>query len=326
MHVVKFGVFLLPDDIASAQEAAVRAERDGFYSVSHNDHFFSPFATPQSPQLECFTALTAMAAATTRIRVASTVAAMSFRPPPLLAKIVSSLDLASNGRLICGVGAGWMAPEYAAHGYPFAPIAERLAQLEEGIRVLKAMWTEEAPSFRGKHYAIERAYNQPRPVQRPHPPLMLGGSGTGLLRIAAAHADILNIIPATSNSKDFPNDPVATRRFDMARLKQRIATLHGLAREAGRDPAAIELGGLVLLGCARDPNDAALRRIAADLGFPDYATAQRAPVVLLGTPAELREELARRIAETGVTYYIVAPATPDSQALFAAEVMPAFLE
>lgn len=325
MHDVKFGVFILPDGIRAALDAARRAEREGFYSVSHNDHFYSPFATPQSPQLECFTVLTAIAAATTTIRVASTVAAISFRTPALLAKITSSLDLASNGRYICGLGAGWLGTEYAAHGYAFPATAERLEQLNESIQVLKAMWTQEAPRFHGKHFSIDKAYNNPRPVQRPHPPIMLGGSGTGLLRIAAAEADILNVVPPTSNGKDFPNDPVATVRFDMARLKRKIATLHGFARELGRDPEEIELGALVLLGLSRDPADAQLRGMAAKLGFPDYATAQRSPVVLLGTPDEVRRELRARIEQTGITYYIFAPATAESQELFAKEVMPEFV-
>ncbi len=325
MREIKFGVFLLPDDVAIAQEAAQRAERDGFYSVSHNDHFFSPFGKPQSPQLECFTVLGAMAAVTTRVRLAPLVAVAAFRAPPLLAKIASTLDLASKGRFICGLGAGWLGPEYAAHGYPFPPVGERLEQLDECIQVLKAMWTQEAPCFQGKHYAINNAYNNPRPQQRPHPPFMLGGSATGLLRIAAAHANIINLIPPTSNNKDFPNDPAAMQRFDTARLKDRIAVLHRLARERGRDPEEIELGGMLLLGMSRDAGDPRLRELAVNLGFADYAAAQRAPALLLGTPAEVRQELKSRIADTGLTYYIVAPTSPESQALFAQEVMPEFL-
>src|SRR5262249_665220 len=154
----------------------------------------------------------------------------------------------------------------------------------------------------------------------PHPPIMLGGSGTGLLKIAAREADILNIIPPTGNGKDFVNDPAATVKFDMPTLRRRIALLHGFMREAGRDPGEIELGGLVLLGLSKDSNAPALRQLATRLGFPDYASAQSSPVALLGTPEEVKRELQRRIEDTGVTYYILFPSSEESQDLFVREV------
>ncbi|MEQ8660752.1 MAG: hypothetical protein RLW62_08045, partial [Gammaproteobacteria bacterium] len=130
----------------------------------------------------------------------------------------------------------------------------------------------------------------------------------------------------TGNGKDFVNDPEATRRFDMATLKSRIARLHEMTRAAGRDPGAIELGGLLLLGLSRKADDEHLRQLAAQLGFPDYATAQGAPVTLLGTADEVRRELRKRIDETGMTYYIFFMATPETQEIFARDVMPAFVD
>jgi len=323
MHAVKFGLFLFPSDIAEAQAAAQSAESQGFYSVSHNDHFYSPLGPPESVQLECFTVLTAVGAVTKRVKLVPAVIAASFRTPPMLAKIATSVDIATNGRLICGLGAGWQGTEYEAHGYPFPPLKERLEQLEETVGVLKAMWTEDEPSFDGKYFKVHHAYNNPRPVQKPRPPIMLGGSGTGLLKIAARHADILNIIPPTGNGKDFINDPVATVNFDMATLKNRIAKLHGYCRDIGRDPAEIELGGLAFVAMSENADDPALREVATRLGFPDYESAQRAPVALLGTPEEVRSELARRIEDTGITYYIIAGSSPESVKLFAEQVMPA---
>ncbi len=325
MHDVKFGVFLLPGDIAAAKAAAIRAEQQGFYSVSVNDHFYSPLGNAQSPQLECFTALTAMAGVTKRVKLVPAVAAMSFRAPPLLAKIASSVDLASEGRLILGLGAGWQPTEYLAHNYPFPSTAVRLEQLDEGIQVLKAMWTQAEPTYHGKHFHIDKAYNNPRPIQRPHPPIMLGGSGTGLLKIAAREATVLNIIPPTGNGKDFVNDPVATVKFDLPTLQQRIAILHKLMREGGRDPAEMELGGLLLLGVSKTPNDPALQLLATQLGFPDYASAQRSPVAVLGTPDEIKRELHHRIETTGLTYYIFVASSEAAQDLFVHEVMPEFV-
>jgi len=325
MPQAKFGIFLPTGDLDEAKAAAVAAERDGLYSVSLNDHFYSPLGQPESPQLECFTALTAIAAETERVKLAPCVAAASFRTPPLLAKIVSTLDIACGGRFICGLGAGWQDKEYLAHGYRFPPLAERLEQLDETIQILKAMCTQAAPAFKGRHFEVSNAYNNPRPLQS-HIPIMLGGSGTGLLRIAAREADILNIIPPTGNGKDFVNDPVATRKFDMATLKQRIAKLHDMMREAGRDPGDVELGGLLLLGLSRRADDEHLHQLATQLGFPDYATAQAAPVTLLGTAEEVRRELRRRIDETGMTYYIFFMATPETQEIFVKDVMPAFVD
>lgn len=119
MHKLKFGLFLPTGDFAEAKAAALQAEQDGFYSVSTNDHFFSPLGTHDTPQLECFTSLTAIAALTSKVFLAPSVAAASFRSPALLAKITSTLDHVSEGRFIMGLGAGWFDKEYAAHGYPF---------------------------------------------------------------------------------------------------------------------------------------------------------------------------------------------------------------
>lgn len=324
MYPTRFGVFLLPNTMQEAIAGAQRAEREGFYSASVNDHFYSPLGNPQTPQMECFTTLTAMACHTSTIKLAPAVAAASFRTPALLAKIATSLDHASNGRLILGLGAGWQDKEYYTHGYPFPPIGERLEQLDECLQILKAMWTQDVPGFKGKHFEVREAYNNPRSIQQPHPPIMLGGSGTKLLKIAAREATVLNIIPPTGNGKDFVNDPVATVKFDTPTLKSRIALLHQFMREAGRDPSEMELGGLLLLGMSKDKHNQGLRDMAKGLGFPDYATAQRAPVSILGTPDEVKAEIAHRIKDTGVSYFIFVLANEETNDLFVKEVMPAF--
>ena len=324
MHPVRFGLFLLPNTIKEATDAAIKAESQGFYSVSVNDHFYSPLGDAHTPQLECFIALTAMAMVTSKIQLVPAVIAASFRTPALLGKSTSCIDIASEGRFICGLGAGWQNSEYHAHDYPFPPLKERLEQLDETIQVIKAMWTEESPAFKGKHFEVYDAFNNPRPVQKPHPPIMLGGSGTGLLKIAAREATTLNIIPPTSNGKDFPNDPIATVKFTEDVLKQRVALLHECMQAEGRDPSEMELGGLALLGLSKDQNDSSLREMASNLGFSDYEAAQRAPVALLGTPEQVRDEIKRRVEETGVTYFIMLASSEETQDLFVSEVMPHF--
>ena len=325
MHAVKFGLFLPTGDFAAAKQVALRAENDGFYSVSINDHFFSPLGAPQVPQLECFTTLTAVAAVTSRIRLTPTVAAASFRPPPLLAKMTATLDHVSNGRLTLGLGAGWQQSEYDAHGYAYPSNAERLAQMAEAIQVIKAMWTQPEPTFHGQYYSIDKAYNNPRPAQQPRPPLMLGGSGSGLLKIAAAEADILNIIPPIFNGKDFVNDPVATVAFDMTQLERRIGMFRTYVGEVGRDPHSIELGGMAMLCLSNTTDDPLFGKIASRLGFPDVETAHRSPLLCMGTPDEVRRDLTMRIEDLGITYFILIPASADSQALFVQHVMPEFV-
>ncbi len=324
MHPVRFGLFTLSIDVEDSINTAIKAERDGFYSVSANDHFFSPLRAPYEPQIECFTILTAIAARTKTIKIAPTLAAVAFRTPPLLAKIAATLDHVSKGRLIMGLGAGWQDREYVAHGYPFPSTVERMEQLSEAIDILKAMWTSDAADYAGKHFRITQASNLPRPYQQPHPPIMLGGSAKSTLQLAAKKAAILNLIPPTANGKDFVNDPLATTRFTMERLRRKIALLHEFTRDAGRDPAEIELGGLCLVGLSHQAKSQPLLDLAKQLGFSDYESAQRSPVALLGTPVEVIAELHRRIEETGITYYIVLPGNEESMALLVEEVMPTF--
>ena len=136
---MKFGIFLsdadvLDGSIKASVDAAVRYEKSGFYSVWVNDHFYSPLGSPKSNQLECFTTLIAIAMATTKIKLVPAVSSASFRSPALLAKIISAIDHASDGRFISGLGAGWQDKEYLAHGYDFPSLKVRLEQLDEVIQ------------------------------------------------------------------------------------------------------------------------------------------------------------------------------------------------
>jgi probable F420-dependent oxidoreductase len=325
MREIKFGLYLPTGDFSRARRVAERAERQGFYSVSINDHLYSPMGE-RDPQLECFTTLSAIAAVTQKIRLAPAVVAMSFRNPALLAKTASTLDSISNGRLILGLGSGWQRTEYDAHGYPYPSTTERLDQLEDGINVLKAMWTQEEPIYRGRYFSIKDAYNRPRPVQKPYPPLMLGGSGPRLLEIAAKHADIALLTPPIYHDKDSVQDPAAAVKFTKTVLKRRIGQLNHLARSAGRDPDSIERASLVFIRMARDKSaaDAIVRQSVAQMGFPNEAAARNAPASLMGTVDEVRDELKSRIEEFGFTFFTVAIFGQEAYEMFVAEIMPAF--
>jgi probable F420-dependent oxidoreductase len=278
------------------------------------------------PQLECFSTLSAIAAVTKRVRRAPTVVANSFRTPPMLAKITSTLDHLSNGRLVLGIGSGWQRSEYDAHGYPYPANIERLEQLHDSIKLIKAMWTEDEPAYSGRFFSVSKAYNNPRPVQKPHPPIMVGGSGSKLLQITAAEAQIANLIPPIINGKDFAQDPAAAVKFDKHNLKRRIEMLRRLSVESGREAGAIEISGLTMVRLSRSKSecDEAARQTASAMGFPNGEAARNSPVLLIGTPEEVKRELRSRIEEFGMTYNIMFPSSAESRELLVKEVMPEF--
>ncbi|MDP3939164.1 MAG: LLM class flavin-dependent oxidoreductase, partial [Deltaproteobacteria bacterium] len=173
---------------------AVDAERLGFYGISRDDHFWPPtLAQPEDPWPECFTLLGALAAVTSKVRITQTVTCNAYRHPGLLAKIVSTLDWISNGRAELGLGAGWYRPEFDAYGIDYPKPSVRIAMLQEAVKIVKSLWTEPKTTFDGKYYKIKDAYCYPKPVQKPRPPIVIGGGGEKLLRVTAEEADIANI-------------------------------------------------------------------------------------------------------------------------------------
>jgi F420-dependent oxidoreductase-like protein len=184
--------------------AVVRAcEQAGLDSVWMMDHFMFPdeeHPEKEVPLLECFVTLGALAAATRRIRLGALVAGVPYRNPALLAKMWATLDVVSHGRSIIGLGAAWHAPEFTAYGWPFPPVPQRMEMLEEAVQIVDRMLTQRPASFSGQHYSIQGAYNDPRPVQQPRPPIMIGGSGEQVtLKLVARYADYCNLFgdPAT---------------------------------------------------------------------------------------------------------------------------------
>jgi probable F420-dependent oxidoreductase len=329
MREVKFNLVLPIAGFKRAREWAQRAEELGFYSVSVADHMFTRTnflnfeRTPAQPQLECYMTLAAVAAVTKRVRLVPFISPMKFRHPPLLAKMLSTLDQISGGRVIAGLGAGWQLEEFENYGFGFATNAERIDRLAEGIKILKAMWTEEAPSFSGRYYRIDKAYNFPKPVQKPHPPIMMGGSGKKVLEVAAREADIMNLIAAVYQGSIEASQQAA---FDNVQLKKRIARLRELTRAAGRDPDSIELSGfpLVLMSSSKSEADTMAKSAGDACGIADLDQVRRLPMSLIGTPEEIRRELRYRVEELNTTYYMLALGSPEAVELFASQVMPEF--
>lgn len=196
MDEIKFGVFLpfyafgtekrTSPFFNLLQDVVLECERLGYYSVLLDDHLM----LKKMPILECWTTLSALSSVTERIRLGTMVSCNSFRNPALLAKMAATLDNISNGRLEFGIGAGVQKNEHNAYGFPFPSTKARIERMNEAVEIIKKMWTEEKASYRGKYYMIREAVCEPKPVQKPHPPITIGGGGEKLtLRVTARHAD-----------------------------------------------------------------------------------------------------------------------------------------
>src|SRR5215813_9758070 len=182
-------------------DRATVCEKLGYHSIWLVDHMWT-LAMPEIDHVECLTAMAGLGAATEKLRIGTLVICNSFRNPALLAKSLCTIDQISGGRLEVGIGAGWMEPEYRAYGYDFPDMAVRLKQFAEGFHFMDLMFTEKSPSFEGKYFKIQKALNNPKGVQKPHPPITIGGSGEKvMLKLVAKYADRWNC-PAGYQSFD----------------------------------------------------------------------------------------------------------------------------
>ena len=194
MRKQKFGVFLpfyafkkLPpkEYCQYLVDIAVESERLGYDSVWLDDHLMYQ----NWPILDCWTTLSYLAASTKKIRLGTMVTCNSHRNPAILAKTASTIDALSNGRLEFGIGAGIQEHEHIAYGFDFAKPSSRIEQLGEALEVIKQLWTLDKANYKGKHYTLKEAFCEPKPTQKPHPPLIVGGSGNKLLKFTAKYAD-----------------------------------------------------------------------------------------------------------------------------------------
>jgi alkanesulfonate monooxygenase SsuD/methylene tetrahydromethanopterin reductase-like flavin-dependent oxidoreductase (luciferase family) len=268
-------------------------------SVWMDDHLM-PWAEWQpkdTPYLECLTTIAYLAAAYPSLTVGASVLCQSYRNPALLGKMLANLQLLTGGRLIFGIGAGWMEQEYRAYNFDFPPASVRLEQLEEAILVVKRLWTAAPASYTGKHYRVDQAYCEPRPD--PIPPLLIGGGGEQrTLRLVAKYADYWNIPGGTASNY--------AHKLDV--LKEHCAAV-------GRDYATI-IKTWSAEAIALAPSEAEARRIAAASPYDNH------PIV--GTPQQVADQL-QAFLDLGVEYFIVRLVDfPDTAGieLFMQEVVP----
>jgi F420-dependent oxidoreductase-like protein len=178
---------------AKTVEVALLAEALGYDSIWLYDHFHNVPVPAHEAVFECWTTLAALSQRTERVRLGQIVGCASYRNPGLLAKVASNLDVISGGRLDWGIGAGWYDHEYRAYGYEFPPAADRIRMLAETVEIVRSMWTEADTSYQGRYFVLDGAQCDPKPLQSPHPPILIGGGGPQLtLRVVARLADRSN--------------------------------------------------------------------------------------------------------------------------------------
>jgi alkanesulfonate monooxygenase SsuD/methylene tetrahydromethanopterin reductase-like flavin-dependent oxidoreductase (luciferase family) len=303
--------------VMAGVDAALDAGIGGLWAP---DHFM---LGPHMEEYEVWTLLGALAERTDDVDVGPLVGSITYRNPALLAKMATTVDHLSGGRLRLGLGCGWHREEHERYGYDFPEINTRIDMLEEGLEVITRMFTDDDPSFEGDHYRIEGAYNEPKPLQEPHPPIVVGGAGPRMLRVTARYADEWNVEISGRNR----GPPV---EFKAEKLDEYLA-------EEGRDPDDVERSWLahVLVRESQSELDAVCDRIfplpwGEEEDIEEELTAENAwekGQMMIGTPAEVAERI-EHVRDLGFDklqlMFLDYPDTTGME-VFGDEVAPSFV-
>jgi probable F420-dependent oxidoreductase len=305
-HPFRFGVQAsTAADAAEWTGLARRAEALGYSTLTMPDHF--------GDQLAPVPALMAAAAVTTSLRVGALVWDNDYKHPVVLAKELATIDVLSGGRLEIGIGAGWMASDYEQSGIVFDSNKVRVDRFEEGLAVIKGAMSGEPFSFSGRHYTLTEFVGTPQPVQGPCPPLLIGGGGKRVLSIAARQADIIGINGTLAAGVIGP-EAIATMTADAVDTK--IEIVHAAAGHRLDD---IELNIRAFMVRVTDDRDTAIQQVA-DFVQVDPALVVESPFALVGTPAQMVDDLLRRRERWGFSYVIVGADDVESFAPVVAEL------
>jgi len=284
-----------------------RAEALGYDTAWTYDHFVAVMMDPFDPCLEAWSCLAALAVHTERIRIGTLVTGNTYRHPAILAKMATTVDVISNGRLEFGIGAGWYEPEHVMLGLPFGSVASRCARLDEALGVIRALWQEHQPSITGAHYALRAAIAEPKPIQRPYPPITVAGAGERrLLPIVARHADTWS---------SFGSPEVYRRKIEILRR---------CCDAEERDCSAIEKQVLVPAAITSD-----LAAVAPLIqGYAMYQGISQDEArcwMLLGDRDQVCQQIDAFVA-AGVSHFVLtlSPYNFDVFERFAADVMPRY--
>jgi len=296
------------------KDAAILAEKLDYDSVWMADHF--TFGR-DNEMLEIWTTMSAIAALTQRVQLGCLVMCILHREPSVLAKMAATLDYISNGRLVLGMGAGWHEPEIRAYGLKFPPAGERVERTREGIRIMKAMWTENEPTLKGKYYSIERAICRPRPAQPGGPPVIVGALSPRMLKTAAEVGDGWNM----------SDDP------SVELYKQKLVIINDWCKKFGKDPRTFlnTWDGHVVIGKNQkefEEKMSILRKtnLSGDALIGPFEGGQMLQNCISGTADKCIEKL-KRLTEIGISHfslYFLDYPSFDGITTFAEQVIPAF--
>ena len=284
MRPLRFGFRTMPQFTTYDEMLTVWEEADQIPVLEHGwlfDHF-NPVQTDNidAPCLEGWSVLAALAARTSRVRLGLLTAGNTYRHPAIHAHIASTTDNISHGRVDFGVGAGWNVYEHESMGSPLYPPGERIRRLDEAIELAKLLWTQDVTTYEGRYYQLQEARLNPKPVQQPHPPILIGGGGEQLtLRVVAKHADIWNF-----NGDDVPS------------FRHKVDVLHRHCAEVGRDPNEIELSRGVRVDFDDLPGTARTMQEYVDAGVT-HVILTLMPPFKAGMATRVAEELIPRITQ-----------------------------
>jgi F420-dependent oxidoreductase-like protein len=307
-EAVSFGVQMAPENTSYDEiiRTAKLVEELGYDHFWLNDHFIPIMGDKDGSHFESWTLLGSIAAETERIRLGILVSGNTYRHPAVLAKIATTIDHASRGRLNFGIGAGWEEFEHKAYGIPFYSAKERSERLGEALEVITRLWRDEHPSFDGKYYSLFQAPFSPKPVQKPHPPIVIGGQGKKwIMPLVARYADEWNAVTGIS-----PDG-----------IRTRLADVHEECRRLGRNPCVREVSVFLPLA---NITEVPLAGPATRLGARLLVDAPVARSVLAGSVAGIQDQI-RPYLEAGATSVIITTRPSinhDLMRRFAREVVP----
>lgn len=311
MTAVHFGVMVpqIKRAWAESRSAALEFEGMGYDSLWVNDHLYGP-TSPQIPMLEAWSLVAALAAITERVSIGTLVTPVGMRNAAHLGKTVATLDHISGGRIIPGLGAGWMPREFTDFGVPFLSTKQRLEQLREGVELLRRMWSqdEDAVTFEGKHIRTENVVTQPKPDKQPR--LLIGGSGEKVtMRLAAQHADIWNNLAGHQDN-----------------IAHKVQVLRGHCEAVGRDPSEITVAQQCLVTIAKDEAAVTPMIETAQKIFGGHMGNPKGDLALSGTPGQIGERIQKHI-DAGCTMFNIeffGRDTREPAELFAKDVLSQF--
>ena len=308
-YPVRFGVQLQAQRTTwpTFVEALQTVEELGFDTVFTFDHLLPVDGQIDGSCFETMTTVAAMAAITQTIRVGSLCNGVMYRDPATFAKAGAMIDQISGGRYECTLGPAWAAREFASYGLPFPGPGERLRRLDEALTIVRSLWTESRTTFEGNYYSVRDAPCEPKTVQRPHPPIMIGGGRDGTARLAAKHADAWNGIGSATFCAG------------------RIAAVQRFCADLGRDPAEIEYSAHPEMAVASSTQEAESIAAEVSAGHGRRFEDER-DLWIVGTPDEVREQIDAYI-RVGVTHLIFALPQPFNMRMlqrFADEVLPVY--